>query len=262
MNTIFPATAARLEQWKAQQDVLGVLLVGSKSRGHNDQYSDDDLEVLLTDDAFAKLTPTACGELLIEGEGKQRKLIYDAQFTSLTDIRHKVHSTHDLDRWPYERARVLFDRTGEVTATVQAVGKMPGDFRHLRLQYATIDTWTAAARAQKTLVRGFEGAGQLLIARGAKALARILFALEWRWVPLDHWLEKELLTLDDPTQAGKLLIEALKTRDPALLDTALNSLDAPLEQEGVPRTPQGRHDLFFELIHMSRAEERSIHGLY
>ena len=47
MYNIFPQTAARLSQWQSQPDVLGVLLVGSKSRGHADELSDDDLEVLL-----------------------------------------------------------------------------------------------------------------------------------------------------------------------------------------------------------------------
>jgi predicted nucleotidyltransferase len=45
---IFPETAARVEAWAADPDVLGVLLVGSKARGHEDNRSDDDLEVLLT----------------------------------------------------------------------------------------------------------------------------------------------------------------------------------------------------------------------
>ncbi len=50
---IFPATSARLDQCQAQPEVLGVVfLVGSKSRGHADELSDEDLEVLLTDEAF------------------------------------------------------------------------------------------------------------------------------------------------------------------------------------------------------------------
>ena len=76
---IFAGTAARVAQWRVQPEVVGVLLVGSKSRGHADVLSDDDLEVLLTDEAFAQRVPTDCIELLEEGEGPQQKLIYDAQ---------------------------------------------------------------------------------------------------------------------------------------------------------------------------------------
>ena len=42
---------------KEQPEVLGVLLVGAKSRGNDDDLSDDDLEALLTSEAFAQLQP-------------------------------------------------------------------------------------------------------------------------------------------------------------------------------------------------------------
>ena len=69
---IFAGTAARVAQWRVQPEVVGVLLVGSKSRGHADTLSDDDLEVLLTDEALAQRAPTDCIELLEEGEGPSR----------------------------------------------------------------------------------------------------------------------------------------------------------------------------------------------
>src|SRR6476646_8135467 len=96
---IFDATAERLEEWKAQPEVLGVLLVGSKSRGHSDDLSDDDLEVLLTDEAHAKLTPSECSEVCFD-ELEPLKLLYDVQLTTLTDIKRKASSTIDLDHWP------------------------------------------------------------------------------------------------------------------------------------------------------------------
>jgi hypothetical protein len=261
MQAIFPATAARLEEWKAQPGVLGVLLVGSKSLGHNDALSDDDLEVLLTDEAFAQIAPAECGEVFVEGEGAARKLIYDVQYTAYSSLQQKSHSHHDLDHWPYERAGILFDRDGRVQAAVAAAARMDPAFRHTRLLHSTIDAWVAPRRAAKTLQRGADCAGRMIISRGAKALARVLFALEERWVPLDHWLEAELRTLDDPAQAGVLLCEAVSTGDPAPLEAALNRLEDRLFAEGVPRASE-RRALFYELLHPSRASERAIHGLY
>lgn len=261
MSDIFPQTAARLAQWKEQPGVLGVLLVGSKSRRHNDALSDDDLEVLLTDEAFAKLEPADCGEFYTEGEDSDRHIIYDTQYTSLTSLEQKLSSPHDLDHWPYEKAVTLFDRDGRVSATVTALGRMDADFRHKRLLHSTIDTSVAAGRATKTLRREMEVAGRLIIARGARALSRLLFALEERWVPLDHWLEAELRTLQDPTGAGPLLLEAVRNGSPAPLSEALRGLEDILASQGVPR-PAERLSLFYELLHFSRAEERAIHGLY
>ena len=209
MTNIFPETAARVAEWAEKPEVLGVIVVGSKSRGHSDELSDDDLEILLTDEAFAQYEPKDCLDLLITGEGAERKLIYDSQITTLSDLRRKENSPFDLEHWPYERAPILFDRDGRVTEAVQAAGRMDPGFRSKRLLHAGIDAWVAPYRAKKTFQRGFEGAGRLLVARGARALTRIVFALEWRWVPLDHWLEPELRTLEDPAQVGPAIIDAL-----------------------------------------------------
>ncbi|HEU4593858.1 MAG TPA: hypothetical protein VFS10_01730 [Pyrinomonadaceae bacterium] len=257
---IFPQTAARLEEWRARPEVAGVLLVGSKSRGHGDQLSDDDLEVILDDEAHARLGPSQCLEYLIEGEGEARKIIYDAQYVPLGELERKARSTRDLDHWPYESSPVLYDREGRIAPAVAAAARMNAEFRRARLLHATIDAGVATRRAAKTKRRGMDAASRLLLARAAKALTRILFALEWRWVPLDHWLEPEVRTLSENEEAARYLLEALRTGDPSQLGDALNALEDRLHAEGVPR-PEGRPELFFELIHPSRAEERLIHGL-
>src|SRR5947209_13411499 len=147
MQDIFPQTAARLAQWREQPEVLGVLLVGSKSREHNDELSDDDLEVLLTDEAFASRTPLECAEYTYEGEGDTKKLIYDVQYTTLANLQQKLTSPLDLDHWPYEHAHILFDRDGNVAPVVEALGRMGADFRHTRLLYCTMHTLMALNRA-------------------------------------------------------------------------------------------------------------------
>lgn len=237
-----------------------MLLVGSRSRGHADALSDDDLEVLLTSEAHARLAPEECIDVLIEGEGAARKIIYDAQYTTLADLQRKATSHIDLDRWPYERARALFDRDGSVNEAVESARRMDADFRHKRLLHATIDAWIPPLRASKALKRGFDGASHLLVARGARAMCRLIFALEWRWVPLDHWLEAEMRTLADLDQVGLLVVQSLITGDPSLITEGLNRLEERLAIEGVPR-PKERADLFYTLIHPSHAEERAIHGL-
>ena len=257
---IFPLTAARLEEWKSRADVAGVLLVGSKSRGFGDALSDDDLEVILENEAHTHLTPTECIEYLFVGEGVEKRLVYDAQYVSLGELEAKTRSARDLDHWPYEAARVLFDRDGRVASAVASAALMDEGFRRARLLHGTIDAGIGVKRALKTGRRGMEGGARMLLARGAKALARVLFALERRWVPLDHWLEPELKTLKEGEDAAGGLLEALRSGDPATLGDALKSLEDRLHAEGVPR-PDGRPELFFELIHPSRAKEREVHGL-
>jgi len=259
-HLIFPETAARISRWRDDPSVLGVLLVGSKSHEHHDDLSDDDLEVVLREEAYAKLRPADGIEILATGEGSQRKLLYDAQFVSMVQFSSRVTSPLDLDHWPYERARVLFDREGDLLPLVESLGKMNPEFRQLRLTHATIDAWIAVYRAQKTAKRGQAASSRLLVSRAARALTRLLFALESRWVPLDHWWAAELHTLRTNPDAVELLIAGLDENDPAKLSSALELLEQALAAEGVPG-PAGRRDLFLELVHASRAEERAIHGL-
>lgn len=261
MNTIFPETEARLAEWVRRPEVLGVILVGSKAVAHSDALSDDDLEILLTEEAFDSLAPAGCHELRLENEGAQARIIYDALYTTLTELKKKTTSPRDLDHWPYETARVLFARDPRVREAVEAAARMTGKFRRTRLMHATIDAWAASRRAAKTVKRGHEAAARLVLACGAKALSRVMFALEWRWVPLDHWLEAELETLDDRAGARTHLLEAIKTCNPAELAAGLDRLEEALYAEGVAR-PDGRIALFLELVHASRADERLAHGLF
>ncbi len=260
MDLIFDQTKERIQRWASDPDVLGVLLVGSKSRGFGDDLSDDDLEVILTEEAAARLRPVECSDLLIEGESPNRKLIYDAEYLGIDALRSKMASHLDLDHWPYESSPILFDRSGELEDLVPALGSMPADFRSKRLLHATIDAWIPPYRAGKCIKRGQVTAARLLVARGARALCRVIFALEWRWVPLDHWLQRELATLEDPAGVAPLIIEALETGEAKPLSDGLAALESALEAVGVPG-PEGRNDLFMELIYPSRAEERAIYGL-
>ena len=259
-HLIFPETAERVRGWREDPAVLGVLLVGSKSHEHHDDLSDDDLEVVLSDNAYSRLNPVDCIEVYVQGEGAQRKLIYDAQFVSFPQISAKATSPFDLDHWPYERARVLFDRGGRLLPLVEKLAQLEPEFRRQRLTHATIDAWIAIYRAEKTARRGEAASARVLRVRSARAVARLLFALESRWVPLDHWLAAELKTLPARNGAAAMLVRGLEEDDVSLLKTVLDSLEDDLFAEGVPR-PVGRRDLFLELIHPTRSAERAVHGL-
>ena len=260
MQALFAETTEQLERWKADPDVLGVLMVGSKSRGHGDALSDDDLEVVLTDAAHARLRPSACSIVVPAEDGGPRRWIYDAYLTSLSDLESKAASPRDLDHWPYEGEVLLFDRDGRVGRAVRNAGRMAPEFREARLRHAYVDVYVAAARAEKCLKRGLDASAALIVARGAKALSRVIFALEGRWVPLDHWLEPELATLEDAAGAVPLLLEAVRERRPQALREAMGRLEERLVSEGLPPRA-GITEFFLELIHPDRSAERLIHGL-
>jgi hypothetical protein len=256
-----PETLERIERWRADPDVLAVLQVGSRTRGFDDERSDDDLEVVLTEAAASRIPPERCLEHLATGEGATRRIVYDAQIAGPQEYVRKLDSPFDLDHWPYERAVVHFDRDGRVGAWARRLGEMSPEFRAARLRHAAIDAWIAPRRAAKTAARGAGLAARLLVVSGVRALTRVLFALEWRWAPLDHWWERDLATLVDPHGARAALLEAMRTLEPKPLETALGRLDGALAAEGVPAGPEARVALFLTLVHVSNAAERARHAV-
>ena len=251
-------TVKRVQLWLNDPSVKGVVLVGSKAAAYSDERSDDDLYVYVDDSTFSGLNGGDYFEVLIDPIS--RRVVYDAEYNTLGHLTSKAQSWRDEDHWLFERAAILFDADGLVTAGVNAARQMPAAFRHARLAHATLDAYIAMTRLEKTRARGFAAATALLAARGARALARILFALEWRWVPTDHWLEPELRTLTDSANAANELLAALGTQDPRHLGLALDTLEERLVSEGLP-SKEARRPLLFDLLHPSRAHERSIHGL-
>lgn len=262
MSDVSPQTAAWVRELAGRPEVLGVLCVGSKNRGYTDELSDDDLEVVVTEEAFAPLSPVETLAYYHEGEPPSRRQIYDAQFLTMAVLEWRRDSWHDLNHWPYETAAVLFDRDGSVTRMARAIGRMEPEFRRRRLSHAAVDAWLTVDRARKMEVRGQNGAAKrLVIARGAKAVARLVFALEWRWVPFDYSLEPELLKLEEPTGAARCLVRAVEEDSADLLGESLSRLEDRLAAEGVPRG-EGRFELFCELVHHPLRSERELHGIY
>jgi hypothetical protein len=260
MSQPYPRTLERVAEWAADPDVLGVVWVGSRSRGYGDRYADDDLDVLLTPEAHAKVDPAASFVMEREPASDPPRLVFDAYLTSLAALEAKAASTRDLDHWPYERAAVLFARDGRVAAAVAAAAAMPPAFRRARIQHGALDAVLAIARAKKAAWRELPAAHAMLVARGAKALVRVVFALEGRWAPLDHWLDPELGSLADAAGAVPALLDAIVAGRHEALQEALTRLQPALEAEGCPEAT-GYGAFQARLIHPDRAAERAVHGL-
>ncbi|MDB5098133.1 MAG: hypothetical protein JWM80_2554 [Cyanobacteria bacterium RYN_339] len=256
MQTPYPETLERVAAWRADPEVEAIVWIGSRSRGLAGDDADDDLEVYLAPAAFALVDPLDSFVMEPAPGSDPPRLIYDAQLTTLAQLQAKAASSSDPDHWTYERAQVLFDRTGVVTEAAKQAAVMAPAFRRARIQHGTLDALIAVNRIKKSQRRGNEASTRMLVARAVKALSRVVFALEGRWVPLDHWLEPELRTLGGE---APLLLEGLLGSCYQPLQEALERLTPRLADEGFPATDRARFGA--ELRHPARAAERAIHGL-
>jgi hypothetical protein len=136
----------------------------------------------------------------------------------------------------------------------------PG-FRDLRLRHAALDALIPVRRAAKMRTRGVPLAMRALQQKGLRAILRVVFALEGRWVPLEHWLDRELATLADPHRIVPLVREALESGAVEPLERALELLTEPLDRAGFPADRPGRLGFFFHAVHPRNSAERARHGL-
>lgn len=151
---LFSVTRQRVADWQRDPDVRGLLLVGSKSLGFADRYSDDDLYVVLTESAYQRRLGSRPFEWLTQRGPGLPRVLYDICYTSVSALSNRLDSPRDVDHWEFQRAELLFDRDGTLASLPQALAAMPGDFRRKRLMHGTLDAHMAQYRANKTLRRG------------------------------------------------------------------------------------------------------------
>jgi predicted nucleotidyltransferase len=95
-----------MEDYCTENSVLGVIQVGSTAKGYDDEFSDVDLEVVVSDERYVVL------------EKSFQKFIhddkYDLIFTTVVRLEDVINSESDEDHWNYEKSVVLLDKTGKV----------------------------------------------------------------------------------------------------------------------------------------------------
>ena len=245
----------------AQCPAVGaILLRGSVSLGIYDDASDDDLEVVLSasggyDDAHGDRRLA-----LVWPRSGKGGIVCDAFLTTADELAARASSALDVDRWPYRQAKILHARDPAVLHALERVASMPDSYRTARLRHGVLDITLACERGRRCEQRGQNVEGLLVAVRGARALARVLFALEWQWVPLDHWFTFGLSRLSDPAGCADLCREALETGSVAPLVNAAARLRGYLSQE--EGSSGWTHTELLSLIRRPDGRrERSIHGL-
>jgi hypothetical protein len=137
---------------------------------------------------------------------------------------------------------------------------MDPEFRELRIRHGLLDVILAADRARTCEARGQVVESRLILGRGTRALSRVLFALEWRWVPLDQWLTFGLSTLQDQANCTRLVVDVLEELSWRPLLEAERRLRAVLP-DVLPSLGWDRQSLWSALRGSGAREQRSTHGL-
>lgn len=159
---------------------VGLILSGSRGAGMADDASDYDLIRVLTDSAYAER----------QGSGAPMQIYGDIEGRRVLDVVYScpaqlegLAAVPDWQTPAFLTARVLLDKTGEVTAALQAIVTMPVESVPSEVARQFDGYLNAFYRSVKAARRGNELGARMHAGESMVYLTRTLFALEGRWTP-------------------------------------------------------------------------------
>ena len=124
--------AAYAAQVIDQPDTLALIVVGSVARGTERATSDVDIYLVVTDAAFAA-AQSARRVAYIDTEAATHDSYVDIKLASPRYLERAVAHADDPTRASFLDARIVFDHTGSMAATVARIVTLPDDFWQRRV---------------------------------------------------------------------------------------------------------------------------------
>jgi hypothetical protein len=226
-----PVLRPLLAQGAADPDTLGLILSGSRGAGVAVPDSDYDLLWVLTDDAYERRRDAAPPEA---GPPFVREVV-DIRYSCPSELS-RVAANPGWWTHGYVTARILLDKTGDVSEAVRLITTMPADRAKADTRDQLEGYLNDFCRSVKAWHRGNELGGRLQAAESAMFLVRTLFALAGRWTPYHDRLVTQLDTLSDqgwaPGELYDAVLDLVRTGHPQRQQELERRVEALLRARG------------------------------
>ncbi len=206
-----PVIEALRAEGVADPDVIGILVTGSRGVGAVTAESDYDVIFVVSDETKERYTR--------ENREPPRGHTLDPAIDTADIQWHECPQTlREYNTFGVDLCRVVYDRTGELTALAEELSQMPEQQARETVDQSYEAYLNLVFRSLKCWRRGDELGARLLAAQSVDALLQTLFALERAWAPLSSRLYLHLDTLKgqgwQPGELRAILLDLLMTSDP------------------------------------------------
>jgi len=213
-----------LDKYSADELVLAVVQVGSTAKGHDDEHSDVDLEVVVTEDKYAELAKNF--QKIIHTER------YDLIFTTISKLRQVWDSDVDEDHWEYQNSIVLLDKTHTLQGILDEITRYDEASRIDRLKRYYRAYWEDTLSSWSCIEHGNDVGARIYAALAVQELIRLLFNFNHLWAPRLQWAFKEIPMLQaGPEKLQTQLDSILKQPETGKLSRVWNQTVKLLQKE-------------------------------
>ena len=172
-----------LKEAKENDDILGLILSGSRGKEFENEYSDYDIQIIAKDEA-------------VEALKQKYKNVenMDLSVSPLSDFKKHSEwgSPEAWDRYDYAHIKILVDKTGELQKLVKEKGCIPPDKLGAFIDW-NIDAYVNGVYRSVKCVRNKNSFGAHIEASNSMLdLLTLVFALNGRLRPFLGYTEKEL----------------------------------------------------------------------
>lgn len=202
-----------IKEVEENEEVLGLILVGSRGKGFENEYSDYDLVMIIKDGA-------AFGVSKKYTDSKIDNV--DLKLYSLSDFKKYAawDSPASWDRYNYAHVKILIDKTsGELAKIVKEKGYIPEDKREKLIDW-WLDAYINGVYRSVKCIRNNNLVGAHLEAvNSILDLLTLIFAINGRHRPFLGYVQKELEQYPleslpwEPTDFIKKIKNVLETAD-------------------------------------------------
>ncbi|MCL1989816.1 MAG: hypothetical protein FWG67_02895 [Defluviitaleaceae bacterium] len=207
-----------INELKENSEILGILLIGSSSRLYKDDLSDQDYEVIVTDDYYKNNNLK-----VIFIEGRKAEFLY----LPISDYEKKIESPCNIDHWPIENHELIYDKDRKIEELTIKILMQDYELVKKKLKLHYFEFIFLALRFEKLLKRGSELNCLMTIAIMNYSVIKLLFLLKGKWPPIIYWAEQNLNEIEYG-EISEIMLSLLKEPSKKLLDLLINKVDREL----------------------------------
>ncbi|MGR6765256.1 hypothetical protein ACU1JV_26125 [Paenibacillus sp. T2-29] len=184
-------------------NTLGIVNVGSSSRFYKDILSDYDLEVVVKNEFYIDLPSN---QRLLRKKIENDSIEVELLMIPESDFDKKVYSPLDIDHWPYETCKILYDPFDYLKNKIVQITTMDILKRDERLKLHYFEFIFSANKAKKAIQRCNLLNAHVSISQMILSLIKILFLINYHWPPAVHWLSQNFRILTDLPPTIKIAV--------------------------------------------------------